>query len=182
MLNPEVGSQVEIDGRTCVLTRTGAEGCAIYGPYEPLDPGFYAVEFNLRAAEEQRGDSGDLCAWVDVATEFGTVIVARQDVPLSRLRNGPLTIQITFHSKVRENFEFRVGTTGRVPLLIEEQRRVVRMDQAEADYAALLSQARFPDATAMPDPTVKRSRAADVSGAFGSRLMRAARIIRGWAR
>ncbi len=152
MLNPEVASQAEIDGRACVLTRAGTEGVALYGPYEPLDPGYYAVEFNLRAVEGQRGDSEDLCAWVDVATEFGTVIVAREDVPLSRLQDGPLTIQIPFHSTVREAFEFRVGATGRVPLLIEEQRRVVRMDRADADYAALLNEARFPEAAAMPDP------------------------------
>ena len=152
MHNPDVGSRAEIHGRACILTRAGAADIAIFGPYETLDPGYYAVEFNLRAVEEQPHDSEDLCAWVDVATDFGKVILAREDVRLSRLRNGPLTIQIPFHNKVTAAFEFRVGATGSVPLLIEENRRVVRMDRANADYAALLNETRFPEATAMPDP------------------------------
>ena len=152
MLNPEVGSRVEIHSRTCILTKAGIAGIAIYGPYEPLEPGYYAVEFNLRVAEEQPHYSDAVCAWVDVTTEYGNVILAREDVPLSRLQNGPLTIQIPFQSKVREAFEFRVGATGSVPLLIEEHRRVVRMDPADPDYVALLNEVRFPEATAMPDP------------------------------
>ena len=56
MLNAAVGSEVETHGKTCILTRLGAAGDAVYGPYETLPPGYYAVEFNLGAAERHNFD------------------------------------------------------------------------------------------------------------------------------
>jgi hypothetical protein len=73
MLNAALGSEVEIDGKKCILTRAGAAGHAIYGPYKPLDPGYYAVEFCLRPAEDHTIDNDEVCAQVDVAVQSGTV-------------------------------------------------------------------------------------------------------------
>jgi hypothetical protein len=40
-----------------------------------------------------------LCATVDIASEFGRLIFAREDVPLSRLRGGPVSIRLAFHTR-----------------------------------------------------------------------------------
>jgi FkbM family methyltransferase len=157
MLNAAVGSEVEIHGKTCILTRLGATGDAVYGPYENLPPGYYAVEFNLGAAEDLNFDRDELCAWVDVAAEFGTIILAREDIRLSRLREGPISIQLAFHNDVKQNLEFRVGVSGCIPLLIEEHRQLMRLEDADADYMALLRAAKFPDASLMPDPILFRA-------------------------
>src|SRR5579863_6929591 len=156
MLNAALGSEVEVHGRTCILTRLGAGGDAVYGPYETLDPGNYAVEFNLGAADHQRFDGDDLCAWVDVAADFGTIILAREDVTLSRLREGPISIRLAFHNDTTQNLEYRVGVSGCIPLLIDEHRQLVRFEEADADYVALLHAAKFPDARIMPDPAFFR--------------------------
>ena len=156
MLNAAVGSEVKTQGKTCILTRLGAAGDAIYGPYESLFPGYYAVQFNLGAAEDRNFDRDELCAWVDVAAEFGTVILAREDIRLSRLPEGPISIQLAFHNQVKQNLEFRVGVSGCIQLLIEEHRQLVRLEEADTDYAALLSAAKFPDASLMPDPILYR--------------------------
>ncbi len=157
MLNAAVGSEVEIHGKACILTRLGAVGDAVYGPYESLPPGYYAVEFNLGAAEDHNFDGDELCAWVDVAAEFGTIILAREDIRLSRLRDGPISIQLAFHNEVKQNLEFRVGVSGCIPLLIEEHRQLVRLEEADADYVTLLRAAKFPDAGLMPDPVLFRA-------------------------
>ena len=51
MLNLAIGSHTVVEGRTCILTKPGLRGHAVYGPYQNLDPGRYVVEFNLEAAE-----------------------------------------------------------------------------------------------------------------------------------
>src|SRR5690348_11147716 len=134
MLNAAMGSEVEMDGKKCILTRVGAVGHAIYGPYKPLDPGHYAVEFCLRPAEGNTIDSDDVCAQVDVAVQSGTVILAKEEIRLSRLQSGINFVPLTFHNSVRQPFEFRVGVSGQVPLVIEDHCPVVALEGATADH------------------------------------------------
>jgi FkbM family methyltransferase len=152
LLNLSIGSRTEIDGATWILTNQGLSGHAIYGPYRHLDPGRYVVEFNLAATEGQRFDRDDICASVDVASGYGGTIHVRQDVALSRLRDGALRIHLAFHTQTPETFEFRVGTTGLAPLLIEDYCRVLPLEGAVDDYAALFKAVRFPDPKMMPKP------------------------------
>ena len=152
MLNTDVGAATEVDGKRCILTRAGSMGHAVYGPYQQLDAGNYVVEFNLTAAEGQHFDGDDVCATVDVAAEFGHVILTSEDVALSRLRDGPLSIRLAFQTDVPRLFEFRVGVTGRIPLLIEDYCRVLAVNDANADCALLLEATKFPDPTVMTTP------------------------------
>ena len=145
MHNAAAGSPTEVHDKTCILTRTGASGHAVYGPYELLEAGYYAVEFNVSAAEPQRFDSDEICARVDVAAQFGSVILTLQDIALRQLRDGPLCIRLPFHNDLAQRPEFRVHVSGSIPLLIEEYRPVVRFNGADEDYAALLRDAKFPD-------------------------------------
>jgi FkbM family methyltransferase len=152
VLNFDIGSRTEVDGRTCILTKPGLRGHAVYGPYQNLDPGRYAVEFNLEAAEDVQFDRDDICAAVDVASGFGRTIHARDDVSLSRLREGPVRIRLAFETYAPGIFEFRVGTTGLAPLLVDDYCRVLPLNGAEADCASLFDASRFPDPRVGPKP------------------------------
>ena len=112
MINLAIGSRKEIDGRTLILTKPGSHGHAVYGPYQTLEPGRYAVEFNLEAADDKNLDRDGVCATVDVASGFGRTIHARQEISLSRLREGPVRIRLVFEFDASDVFEFRVSTNG----------------------------------------------------------------------
>jgi len=152
VLNLAIGSHTVVEGRTCILTKPGLRGHAVYGPYQNLDPGTYAVEFNLEAAEVRQLDRDDICAAVDVASGFGRTIHARDDVSLSRLREGPVRIHLVFETSAPDVFEFRVGTTGLAPLLIDDYCRVLSLDGADVDSASLFDGSRFPNPRMGPKP------------------------------
>jgi FkbM family methyltransferase len=154
VLNLALGIATKIDGKASILTRQGSSGHAVYGPYQELDPGRYAVEFNIAAAGALPSDRDEVCAAVDVATEFGRVIIAREDVALSRLRLGPVSVRLVFRTEVPRIFEFRVAVSGRVPLLIEDCRGVLRLDEAPADNASLPEVTKFPDPLVLPKPAI----------------------------
>jgi hypothetical protein len=71
VLNLKVGSPVTEGCRNCITTKPGAAGHAVYGPYQRLPVGRYAVEFNIAAADGQQFDDDGDCAVVDVASDFG---------------------------------------------------------------------------------------------------------------
>lgn len=152
MLSFAVGSLKEIDGKSCILTWEGSSGHAIYGPYQHLAPGHYVVEFNLGAAENRHLESESLCATVDVTADFGRLAFVCEDVTLSRLCNGPISIRLAFYTEAPQVFEFRVAVTGIIPLLIEDYCRVVALEDADADFEALLNATRFPDPGTLPKP------------------------------
>jgi FkbM family methyltransferase len=152
LLNLRVGSATDIDGKTCILTRPGASGHAVYGPYRHLDPGHYVAEFNIAPADGELLDGAEICATVDVAANHGRMILARQEVAMSRLRQGPARIRLPFRAYEPASFEFRVGITGRAALLIDDYCPVVPLDSADADFAALLDDTGFPDPHQMPKP------------------------------
>jgi FkbM family methyltransferase len=152
VLNLQVGTRKQINGRTCILTKLGLRGHAIYGPYQNLNPGRYGVEFNIEAAEDGPFDRDDICAAVEVASGFGSKIHSRQDVPLSRLREGPVRVQLLFETDAPDFFEFRVGTTGLVPLLIDDYCPVVPLGAATVDCGSQFDVSRFPDPGIGPKP------------------------------
>lgn len=156
MLNTAVGSEVEIDGKKCILTRSGAVGHAIYGPYKPLDPGYYAVEFCVRPAEECAIGNDEVCAQVDVVVQSGNVVLAQEDIHLSRLQSGAIFVPLSFHNDVRQPVEFRVAVSGQIPLIIDDHCPVIALNDKDADYVALLEQARFPDPNSASVPQVFR--------------------------
>jgi FkbM family methyltransferase len=153
LLNLAIGSRTELEGKTCILTHEGGHGHAVYGPYQYLEAGRYVVEFNLRATPDQSFafDHDALCAMVDVAADLGTRIFAREDITLSLLRNGPVCIRLVFQTEIARTFEFRVGVTGKIPLLIEDYCRLVHLGHSDTDVAALMDETRFPDESQWSD-------------------------------
>jgi FkbM family methyltransferase len=155
--NPKIGSLVDADGTQCILTKAGAVGHAIYGPYQRLEPGYYAVEICLRAAEEYAFDRDEICAQFDAAVQQGDVILGCQDIFLSQLQHGEIFVPLAFHNTVTQPFEFRLHVSGKIPLIIEERCRVIPLEGADADHAALLPATRFPDPHNASTPELLRT-------------------------
>lgn len=157
LCNPKIGSLIDADGKQCVLTRVGAVGHAIYGPYQRLEPGDYAVEICLRSAEEYSFDQDEICAQFDVAVQQGNVSLERQDIFLSQLQQGEISVPLIFRNTVTQPFEFRLQVSGQIPLIIEERCRVITLEGADADPAALLQATRFPDPHSPSTPELLRT-------------------------
>jgi FkbM family methyltransferase len=153
MLNLNIGSGTEIEGRSCILVPEGVSGHAIYGPYVDLDSGQYIVEFNFRTAGDTTSVVGtEIIAVVDVASGYGHAVHAREEVPFSRLANSAISLRLLFEVGKERAFEFRVETTGRVALLIEEFCAFARIDKSSGEHASLLDDARFPNPAVGPVP------------------------------
>jgi FkbM family methyltransferase len=131
VLNLEIGSRREVDGRTFILTKPDLRGHAVYGPYQRLPVGRYSAEFNIAAADGQRFDKDEVCAIVDVASEFGRLISASQEVRLFQLRDGPLSIRLDFVATRPGAFEYRVAVPGSASLLIEDAHLISPYSAAE---------------------------------------------------
>jgi FkbM family methyltransferase len=142
VLNLDIGSHTEVDGRTCILTKPGLRGHAVYGPYQRLPVGRYAAEFNIAAADGQRFDNDGVCAVVDVASDTGRSISVSQEVLLFQLRDGPLSIRLDFDVTRPGTFEFRAAVTGSASLLIEDVHPISTYLAAESppdQYSQVLS-------------------------------------------
>ena len=159
MLNLNIGSGLERDGRACILTNKGARGHAVYGPYMQVEPGRYVVEFELEAYQTGSASDDDVAATIDVAAEYGQLIFAQRDLKVSELRGASFT-SLVFSTTVSQALEFRVGTNGAVVLLAYDHRRVLRLDEESVDPQALLDATRFPDPARVqvPDFFLKHSR------------------------
>jgi FkbM family methyltransferase len=141
-----------MDEKSCIQTQGGLSAHAVFGPYEQLGAGRYAVEFNIKPVNSQQFDDNFICASVDVAAEFGTLIFAKEDIYLAQLRGGNATIRLQFNLSEPHTLEYRVYTTGKVPLIIEEYCRIVKIPDGEADFMALLDATKFPDPNVFPRP------------------------------
>lgn len=128
MLNLAMGSYRNVDGRSCIATASGAVGHAVYGPYEQRQPGRYAARFAIAPIDDVIApphDADALCAVVDVSANFGQIMLGRKEITASQLNHGSLAIDIEFSLSCAMALEYRVYSTGFVPLLIEETCRIL---------------------------------------------------------
>jgi FkbM family methyltransferase len=144
LLNLNIGEQLNIDGRTCIFTKAGLSGHAVYGQYMYLEPSCYAVEFNLYLPG-LKSNNNSTCASVDVVAEFGNVTFARYDVALSQFVSGTATIRLAFEVTDPNTFEFRVYTNGIVPLIIDDFCKLLKVSAGERDLAVAFGAKSFPD-------------------------------------
>ena len=79
MLNPAIGVEQCIDGKTCILTNRGARGCAISGSHSWLEAGRYCVIFDIVSREGLDGAENTVCAKVDVVTNSGRTLRRRPE-------------------------------------------------------------------------------------------------------
>lgn len=120
MLNFELGSPTTADQRSAILTREGASGHALFGPYEDVEPGQYEVSFQLHLATESLDGPDRMCALVDVASNTGSVVVASLHVLKSHLACSNI-VTLAFDLPAPANLEFRVRVNGQTPLIIADE-------------------------------------------------------------
>ena len=116
LFQTEVG--VAIEGQEAFRADNGKLGWLIYGPYAKLEAGRYAVSFHVTPDRTAGGTFPSTCGRVDVAAKMGEVI-AQATLYDTRLLNSPV-ITLPFELKEpEEGVEFRVLTTGRIPLIAQ---------------------------------------------------------------
>jgi len=121
VLNLSVGSQVVAAGKNAIRTNEGARGHAIYGPYVQVEPGRHVVEFTLALAEHVAAEPDRACAVVDIVSDYGKRDIAFDFVMLSDLGTDFRTVALAFDLDEAQSLEFRVYTTGRFPLVIQDE-------------------------------------------------------------
>jgi hypothetical protein len=121
VLNLSVGSQVVAEGKNAIRTYEGVRGHAIYGPYVQVEPGRHVVEFTLALAEHVAADPDCACAVVDVVGENGKRDITFDFVMLSDLGTDFRTVALAFDLEEGRALEFRVYTTGRFRLVIQDE-------------------------------------------------------------
>jgi FkbM family methyltransferase len=136
MLNEQVGFVRELDGRRFIETRPGTPGFAIYGPYTPVEPGQYTVEYNILPIDLAELADDDVCAFLDVARDAGRDTIAVRQLTAGALRAGNRSFYIGFDLDRRSGIEYRVFTDGRARLEIDEYCRCVAHPEAETHLGA----------------------------------------------
>jgi FkbM family methyltransferase len=154
MLNPALGACEDVDGRTSIVTRKGADGHAVYGPYEMISPGRHIVEFSMRLADGG-GERGDVvCAVIDVVHDSGNQTLARRKITLADLADGAQhAFALPFRLGSSARLEYRVWVSGKASLVIDGHRRAVAApDKDDASDAQRVAAGRFPgsEADAVP--------------------------------
>jgi FkbM family methyltransferase len=143
MLNLAIGTAQDVDGRTCILS--GAVlGHAVYGPFDLLDAGRYAVGFHLELMPSAPIAGDELCAVVEVATDSGHTMPAFEQIRYSRLANGETDFTLEFELSKACRVEYRVWVSGKVPLLIDDYHRAVRVTDDQQEAEAVIADEAFP--------------------------------------
>lgn len=164
MLNLSVGSPAEIGDAPYIATAVGASGHAIYGDYVDYPAGRYAVEFTLARGEQEQQQQGFrkalrehfrsdfTCAELDVVVGNDTVVVAKRAIRFSEIDAEPTRFVLSFKLDVPGRLQFRVAVNGKVPLLVADNRPIVKLEGDSADVEHALAAARFPDPSAADAP------------------------------
>jgi FkbM family methyltransferase len=151
MLNASLGKTGAIDGALSISTRRGAAGHALYGPYARLEPGDYAVEFDMTVIGNDMSTAGPaVCAIIDVASNVGNTVRARRELSFSDiLLNESGAFCLAFHlDEISGDTEFRVYVTGETELRIANYCRTHRLPDPGDNYVDFFNGTKFPGASA----------------------------------
>lgn len=135
MLNLEVGSPRNVDGRACIVTQKGRVGHAVYGPYRMLEPGDYLAEFVLSRAEDELFEQDFRCAALDIVRGAEHDMLAFKPIFFSQLAQGRSSFSMPFTLDAPGRMEFRIWVSGHVSLLIEDAPRVVHVSEGDDPLA-----------------------------------------------
>ena len=117
----------ETDGKRSFIAETGQYRAIMYGPYEERAPGRYRIEFEIGLADDQVPAGSPVCAILDVSTNVGQVLFEEQYLLHSQLSHGLSTITLEFDLQETRQLEYRVFSTGKVPLLVSDAVKVERV-------------------------------------------------------
>lgn len=153
MFNTSAGEIVERHGHAFILTSRGYDGNAVYGPYNLIAPGRYVVTFEVESAGAADIDDTVICARVDVASRYGTILHAFRDVSWGEIKSRSAIIPLQFDLFREETLEFRIYSTGEVSLLLSDSNDIFRTSDAPESFRPSAGNLGFPDVSALPMPT-----------------------------
>jgi len=127
-VNDRVADILQNGGRPVVVTKPGAIGCALFGPYLEFDPGFYIAEIDVLMQATQDDGADECCGFADVTANSGAATLCAQHLYPSRLRRGVTTISMPFSLGERQAVEIRLHVNGRAQLRALCARRITPID------------------------------------------------------
>jgi hypothetical protein len=127
MLNPQLGSIENFGNKQFIVTDKERTGIAVFGPYSEYDEGRYVVTFNLSIHEINMGHGDAVVAIIEVTACNGQTVIAKSNVYASRLLAGRGRIALDFALSAKAKLEFRVHTTGRASLRIDQERPISKI-------------------------------------------------------
>ena len=145
MLNFELGSSHDVDGRACIVTEKGRMGHAVFGPYLTLPAGNYVAEFVIATVGDEQYDQDFRCATLDVVRDSASDILALKQIFFSQLVQGRSSFAVPFALDRPSKMEYRVAVNGKASLMIEDMPRVVRVADGD-DPLAPAQAGAFPEA------------------------------------
>jgi FkbM family methyltransferase len=117
----KLGVVLTIESRECLVSRPGEVGHLVYGPYEPLSPGRYKVEYDL-ALSTSPTQHDPICANLDVTGDNGTFVLEQRFVQASELGSQLKTFVLEFTLRHPREVEYRVWSPGQVGLVVGRPR------------------------------------------------------------
>jgi hypothetical protein len=118
MLNYSISDDARLPGRDARRTRIGQSGHVVYGPYRRLTHGVYQVEFELSLTRPAQEGSHEVCATVDVTTDFGNRCLVDRPIRQAELSTDARRFALLFVLRDIEVIEYRVHVAGIVELLV----------------------------------------------------------------
>jgi FkbM family methyltransferase len=122
-----LGTPQIVNRKACLVTSKGVSGTIMYGPYEKRSAGRYRVEFELGLADASDALGNPVCVAVDVSTNEGDTRIAEQLLLHSQLGQGLHPVAIEFTLREPRMLEYRVHSTGQVPLIVSDTVRVTEV-------------------------------------------------------
>jgi hypothetical protein len=133
MLNLALGQAVDHARSSAIRTEVGRSGHVVYGPYQPMEPGRYAVDFLIYDADERPAADEIIVARVDVTAEFGQRVFAADHVTLGDLRRGG-PFRLEFDLDASATLEYRVFAAGaRALIAVDDPVAIERSGDAPAE-------------------------------------------------
>ncbi len=123
--------RVSGQGRNQLITAdVGESGYMLYGPYVPLLPGTYSVNFYIGLTEKARRPVRQ-AVFIDLASEQGTHTLAGRWVSTLELRPGQMKrFELKFSSReVLFGVEFRVVTSGQAAVVVRAPADLIEHDR-----------------------------------------------------
>jgi FkbM family methyltransferase len=127
----EIGQVEKIHGNERVSAKKGEAGWVLYGPYATLSPGRYVVEFHIEGDPSVPSEA--VCCSIDVATDFGTRLLAQKQLTEADLRRSDKRVALQFDVDAEDVFEFRIASTGIGSLAARAHRPLKRIDRQSGE-------------------------------------------------
>ncbi|WP_419826346.1 FkbM family methyltransferase [Sphingomonas sp.] len=127
MLNPELGEPIDVDERPTIVTRLGAAGHAIYGPYESLPAGDYFVDFFVSLRSPKPFFASRTCAVLDIVCRQGKDVLTTVNLSWNMISPTRTRFRVLFCAGKPGRYEYRLWTSGKAILHAERTARAYRV-------------------------------------------------------